>query len=69
MNVPNDKRRTKLAKLIERRCQRVQYSVFEYLLDKKSIKQQLEKYWLPVLTPFPPEEYRFNEPRSTKSFP
>lgn len=48
-DIPDDKRRTKLAKLIEQRCQRVQYSVFECPLDEKTLTQQLEKRWLPIL--------------------
>ncbi|MTJ07795.1 CRISPR-associated endonuclease Cas2 [Anabaena sp. UHCC 0204] len=48
-DVKDDKRRTKLAKLIEQRCQRVQYSVFECPLDDKELNYQLEKRWLKVL--------------------
>lgn len=48
-DVPDDKRRTKLAKLIEQRCQRVQYSVFECPLAESVLNQQLEKRWLPIL--------------------
>lgn len=48
-DVADDKRRNKLAKLMEQRCQRVQYSVFECPLDEKSLTYQLEKRWLPVL--------------------
>jgi len=48
-DVPDDKRRTKLAKLIERRCQRVQYSVFECPLDETALNDQLENRWLPIL--------------------
>ncbi len=48
-DVPNDKRRTKLAKRIEQRCQRVQYSVFECPLNETDLTYQLEKRWLPLL--------------------
>lgn len=48
-DIPDDKRRTKLAKLIEQRCQRVQYSVFECPLDEPDLTYQLEKRWLPLL--------------------
>ncbi|WP_254449326.1 CRISPR-associated endonuclease Cas2, partial [Anabaena sp. UHCC 0253] len=48
-DVKDDKRRAKLAKLIEQRCQRVQYSVFECPLDDKELNYQLEKRWLKVL--------------------
>ncbi|BAB72340.1 CRISPR-associated endonuclease Cas2 [Anabaena sp. FACHB-709] len=48
-DIPDDKRRTKLAKLIEQRCQRVQYSVFECPLEESVLNYQLEKRWLPIL--------------------
>ena len=48
-DVRDNKRRTKLAKRIEQRCQRVQYSVFECPLNEVDLKYQLEKRWLPVL--------------------
>ncbi len=48
-DVRDDKRRTKLAKLMEQSCQRVQYSVFECPLDDHDLNHQLEKRWLPVL--------------------
>lgn len=48
-DIPDDKRRTKLAKRIEQRCQRVQYSVFECPLDDEALNYQLEKRWLPLL--------------------
>jgi CRISPR-associated protein Cas2 len=48
-DVADDRRRLKLMKRIEQRCQRVQRSVFECPLDEKVLSQQLEKYWLPLL--------------------
>lgn len=48
-DVRNDKRRTKLAKLLEQRCQRVQYSVFECPLKRSVLEQLLEQRWLKVL--------------------
>lgn len=48
-DVRDDKRRNKLAKLMEQRCQRVQYSVFECPLDEATLTQQLQDRWLPVL--------------------
>jgi CRISPR-associated protein Cas2 len=48
-DVSNDKRRAKLAKLMEQHCQRVQYSVFECPLDSTSLNYLLEKRWLPLL--------------------
>ncbi|RUT02260.1 hypothetical protein DSM106972_063350 [Dulcicalothrix desertica PCC 7102] len=48
-DVSNDKRRTKLAKLIERNCQRVQYSVFECPLHENILNHLLENDWLPTL--------------------
>ncbi|MGK7876141.1 MAG: CRISPR-associated endonuclease Cas2 [Xenococcaceae cyanobacterium] len=47
-DVRDDKRRTKLAKLIEQRCERVQYSVFECPLKAK-VLDELVKRWLKVL--------------------
>lgn len=47
-DVANDKRRTKLAKLLEQRCQRVQYSVFECPLEEKVLDRLLPR-WLKVL--------------------
>jgi len=48
-DVANDKRRAKLAKLLEQRCQRVQGSVFECPLEEREIAQLIEKKWLPLL--------------------
>ncbi|MBZ8181466.1 MAG: CRISPR-associated endonuclease Cas2 [Oscillatoria sp. PMC 1051.18] len=48
-DVSNDKRRQKLAKLIEQRCQRVQYSVFECPISGDTLEKLLEKRWLKVL--------------------
>ena len=48
-DVRDDKRRNKLAKLIEQRCQRVQYSVFECPLDEATLEELLQKRWLKVL--------------------
>jgi len=48
-DVGDDKRRRKLAKLMEQRCQRVQFSVFECPLDAGTLAQLLEKRWLKVL--------------------
>lgn len=48
-DVRDDRRRRKLAKLLEQRCQRVQYSVFECPLSEKVLSQLLEKRWLKVL--------------------
>lgn len=48
-DVRDDKRRAKLAKLLEQRCQRVQYSVFECPLKRGVLEQLLEQRWLKVL--------------------
>ena len=48
-DVRDDKRRHKLAKLIEQRCQRVQYSVFECPLEEEILAHLLQKRWLKVL--------------------
>jgi CRISPR-associated protein Cas2 len=48
-DVRDDKRRHKLAKLMEQRCQRVQYSVFECPVSERGLEQLLEKRWLRVL--------------------
>ncbi|MEB3887251.1 CRISPR-associated endonuclease Cas2 [Lyngbya sp. CCY1209] len=48
-DVRDDKRRNKLAKLLEQRCQRVQYSVFECPLEEKVLEDLLNKRWLRVL--------------------
>jgi CRISPR-associated protein Cas2 len=48
-DVADDKRRTKLAKLIEQSCQRVQYSVFECPLEDSALAYHLQKRWLPIL--------------------
>lgn len=48
-DVRDDKRRQKLSKLLEQRCQRVQYSVFECPLDEATLVKLLEKRWLQVL--------------------
>lgn len=50
-DVSNNKRRQKLVKRIEQRCQRVQYSVFECPMDEAMLMQQLEQRWLPLLKP------------------
>jgi len=48
-DVADDRRRLKLVKQIEKRCQRVQRSVFECPLDEPMLVRQLERYWLPLL--------------------
>ncbi|CDM96270.1 MAG: CRISPR-associated endonuclease Cas2 [Limnospira sp. PMC 1291.21] len=48
-DVRDDKRRQLLAKLLEQRCQRVQYSVFECPLEEKILEDLLNKRWLKVL--------------------
>jgi CRISPR-associated protein Cas2 len=48
-DVRDDKRRAKLAKLMEQRCERVQYSVFECPLDGKTLERLLRDRWLKVL--------------------
>ncbi|HEY9866154.1 MAG TPA: CRISPR-associated endonuclease Cas2 [Candidatus Obscuribacterales bacterium] len=48
-DVRDDKRRNKLAKLLEQRCQRVQYSVFECPLKPAVLEHLLERRWLKVL--------------------
>jgi CRISPR-associated protein Cas2 len=48
-DVADDRRRLRLAKRIEQRCQRVQRSVFECPLDESVLDSQLERYWLPLL--------------------
>jgi CRISPR-associated protein Cas2 len=48
-DIPDDKRRTKLAKLLEQHCQRVQYSVFECPLETNIISHLLATRWLLVL--------------------
>ena len=48
-DVADNRRRQKLAKRMERVCQRVQGSVFECPLDAKAMRWQLDRYWLPVL--------------------
>lgn len=47
-DVRDDKRRNKLAKLLEQRCERVQYSVFECPLSEKELERLLKR-WLGVL--------------------
>jgi len=48
-DVRDNKRRTKLAKLMEQRCQRVQYSVFECPLDEETLAGLMENRWVKVL--------------------
>lgn len=48
-DVRDDKRRRKLVKLLEQRCQRVQYSVFECPLSEKALTELLTSRWLKVL--------------------
>jgi CRISPR-associated protein Cas2 len=48
-DVRNNKRRQKLVKYLERRCQRVQYSVFECPLPEKELEKRVVKDWLPAL--------------------
>ncbi|MEN9206112.1 MAG: CRISPR-associated endonuclease Cas2 [Thermostichales cyanobacterium DRC_bins_46] len=48
-DIPNDKRRTKLAKRLEAYCQRVQFSVFECPLETADLEDKLQRYWLPLL--------------------
>ncbi|MEB3830938.1 CRISPR-associated endonuclease Cas2 [Phormidium sp. CCY1219] len=45
----DNKRRNKLAKLMEQRCQRVQYSVFECPLEEETLGFLMENRWLKVL--------------------
>lgn len=48
-DVRNDKRRVKLAKLMEQRCERVQYSVFECPVSESVLENLLNRKWLKVL--------------------
>jgi CRISPR-associated protein Cas2 len=48
-DVRDDKRRRRLVKLLEQRCERVQYSVFECPLSEKVLADLLTKRWLKVL--------------------
>lgn len=48
-DIRDNKRRQKLAKALERHCQRVQYSVFECPLDTKTLEKYLTSTWLPLL--------------------
>lgn len=48
-DVVDDKRRQRLAKLLEQRCQRVQFSVFECPLSEAELVPLLEGRWLKVL--------------------
>lgn len=48
-DISDNRRRTKLAKRLERYCERVQKSIFECPLTDKVLSKQLEKYWLPLL--------------------
>jgi CRISPR-associated protein Cas2 len=48
-DVSDNQRRSKLAKLLEQRCQRVQFSVFECPVNDKDLDFLLEKRWLKVL--------------------
>ncbi|MBE9168828.1 CRISPR-associated endonuclease Cas2 [Pleurocapsales cyanobacterium LEGE 06147] len=48
-DVRDNKRRNKLAKLMEQHCQRVQYSVFECPLETAKLEKLLDKRWLKVL--------------------
>jgi CRISPR-associated protein Cas2 len=48
-DIRDDKRRRKLVKLMEQRCQRVQYSVFEWPLAEGVLMELVEQRWLPVL--------------------
>ncbi|TBR58886.1 CRISPR-associated endonuclease Cas2 [Westiellopsis prolifica IICB1] len=48
-DIADDKRRHKLAKLLEQNCQRVQYSVFECPLDTNILSHLLVMRWLPLL--------------------
>jgi CRISPR-associated protein Cas2 len=48
-DVSDNRRRQKLAKRMERVCQRVQGSVFECPLDHQEMTHQLEQFWVPVL--------------------
>lgn len=48
-DVADNRRRQKLAKRMERVCQRVQSSVFECPLGVKEMRHQIDRYWLPVL--------------------
>ncbi|WP_071518652.1 CRISPR-associated endonuclease Cas2 [Geitlerinema sp. PCC 9228] len=47
-DIRDDKRRQRLAKLMEQRCQRVQYSVFECPVDAPTLDKLLSR-WLKVL--------------------
>ncbi|NMG59196.1 CRISPR-associated endonuclease Cas2 [Geitlerinema sp. P-1104] len=48
-DVRDNKRRAKLAKLLEQRCERVQYSVFECPLEERLLEKLLHQRWLVVL--------------------
>ena len=48
-DIADDKRRHKLAKLLEQNCQRVQYSVFECPLETNILSHLLVTRWLPLL--------------------
>ena len=48
-DVRDDRRRRRLAKLLEQRCERVQYSVFECPLSEKVLSRLLDEKWLRVL--------------------
>jgi CRISPR-associated protein Cas2 len=48
-DIPDDKRRTKLAKRLEQHCQRVQYSVFECPVNQEKLEELLQQRWLPLL--------------------
>ncbi|WP_030008340.1 CRISPR-associated endonuclease Cas2 [Picosynechococcus sp. NKBG042902] len=48
-DVADNKRRQKLVRLLEQRCLRVQYSVFECPLEEKTLRRLLEERWLPTL--------------------
>lgn len=48
-DVRDNHRRRKLAKVMERRCQRVQYSVFECPVDERTLTHLFEQEWTPLL--------------------
>lgn len=48
-DVRDNRRRQKLAKRLEQKGQRVQFSVFECVLEEKVLLTLLEKRWLPLL--------------------
>ena len=48
-DIHDNKRRQRLAKRLEQRCQRVQHSVFEVSMPEAVLVRLLETQWLPAL--------------------